>query len=450
MTKTTQNILTDPKSVIVFTYAAAGLGHLRVTNALSQGLPKNTTPILIGSSDKNIEAIHKFISIHVITRRIMEWFQRGRPQKVFTFFYRLQLRSGVSDELLRKFQEIMDQRLDVPERLIIVATHFGLAHKIASFKDRLEKSTGVKVFLAVQVTDDTAQYIWYVPGADVIFVPSNKTRLELLEYGLKSKLPKVRIEVLPYPVSPELAKNLNEKSYADRKSQLEKTTNEHVEFCLPVPGAAVGMQFLEHIIPQLQTWYSKFKFYIVCKDAPFTKNFLSLVTKYPNVDLYTSAHDREIVDAYDRVYHEHTISLEITKPSEQSFKALFDYKAIGGSLLLFSNPVGRQERDNLDFLRRQHLLLSPKENELLWNYSERNLTLTSAQANRIIPADKPIRSLRLPTGSKRAAAFIWWCLKNGVFERMIENYELVQKKDKLEVESIGVELFWEKISELVS
>ncbi|AHB40296.1 MAG: hypothetical protein ACD_25C00120G0006 [uncultured bacterium] len=443
-----RHFLTDPGTLVVFTYAPAGLGHLRVTNSLSAGLPKGVKTVLLGSSDKGIEAIHKFISIHVVTRWLMEWFQRGRPQKIFTFFYRKYLRSG-SDEMRRKIEEIFEQQIDVPKTLVIVATHFGLAHKIAAVKREIEEKTGAKIILVVQVTDDTPQYIWYVPGADTIFVPSRKTMLELKEYALKSNLEKVKIEVLPYPINPSLSKKLNSKDFERRETQMSADAREVIDFCLPVPGAAVGMDFLHHLIPQLQSKYSNFRFHVICKEAPFTRQFSQNVRSFPNVELHTSKHDREIVDVYEKIYEENVISFEVTKPSEQSFKALYDFDMTGGSLLLFSNPVGRQERDNLDFLQRHGLIFNQKITQQLWDYADAGKTLSGALKDRLIPGDRPIRCVQLPFGSQRAANFIWWCMNNRVFESIIRNYSKKAANRDSETRSDGVALFWSRVSLLV-
>ena len=443
-----RHFLTDPATLVVFTYAPAGLGHLRVTDSLSAGLPKGVKTVLLGSSDKGIEAIHKFISIHVITRRLMEWFQRGHPQKIFTSFYRRYLRSG-SDEMKRKIEEIFEQQIDVPKTLVIVATHFGLAHKIAAVKKEIEEKTSAKIILVVQVTDDTPQYIWYVPGADTIFVPSRETMLELKEYALKSNLEKVKIEVLPYPINPSLSKKLNSKDFEQRERQMSADSREVIDFCLPVPGAAVGMDFLHHLIPQLQSKYSNFRFHVVCKDAPFTRQFTQNVRSFPNVMLHTSKHDREIVDAYEKIYEDYIISFEVTKPSEQSFKALYDFDMKGGSFLLFSNPVGRQERDNLDFLRRHRLIFDQKVTQRLWNYADAGRTLSGALKDRLIPGGSTIRCVQLPFGSQRAANFIWWCMKNRVFESIVRNYSKIAANRDFETRSDGVALFWSKVSLLV-
>lgn len=441
-------MLTDPRTIVVFTYAPVGLGHLRVTNALYEGLPKGVKTVLVGSSQRLTEAIYKFVSTHVVTRRIMEWFQSGTPQGIYTYFYRWQLRS-TSGEMKEKIEEIFKQQIDMPKRMIIVATHFGFAHQIAAIKEVLERKMGVRIYLVVQVTDDSPQYIWYVPGADVIHVPSRKTMLELRKYATKACLEHVKFEILPYPVSPILGEKLSKTEYESRRDQLSKDATTPINFCLPVSGAAVGMEFFHHLIPQLQSRYSGFKFHIICKEAPFTRKFLQDVRAFPNIHIHTSKHSREVVDMYDTVYRKNVIALEITKPSEQAFKALCDFDMVGGSLLLFAHPVGRQERDNLDFLRRHGMIFDVKTTEKLWAMSTEGKTPDGVFKEKLFPHDHILRSIELPFGSENAAKFIWWCLKNGIFERMISGYSAAKAGKNIETRSDGVDLFWSSVSSRV-
>lgn len=442
------SILSDTGTIVIFTYAPAGLGHLRVTNSLYAGLPGGTKTVLMGSSDRSIERIHKFISIHVITRAIMEWFQRGAPQRVFTFLYRyfLTKRTG---QIKQKIEEILEQQVDLPKKVIIVATHFGLAHKLAVVKGLIEKEKGVQIFLVVQVTDDTSQYIWYVPGADLTLVPSKKTKTELLKYGIESNLKRNTIEVLPYPISPLLGKELTDDKYRERIDSCSASSNKEIQFSMPVPGAAVGMEFLSNLITQMQQRTSLARFHIVCKDAPFTKIFLEKIRSYPNIQLHISKHDREIVDLYDQVYSKNVISFEVTKPSEQAFKALFTYKMTGGSFLLFSNPVGRQESDNLEFLRRNKLIPSIKTTTALWSLSENGKRLSQKQKEMMFSAYTHLRGIELPYGSVKAASFIWWCINNNIFEKLISDYSTSGLSENMETRSDGVRLFWEKIASMV-
>src|SRR5579871_5517363 len=176
-----QQILFDPSLVIVFATAPAGLGHLRVTDALYHGLPKEANVVLLGAQDKSISSLYRFISIHPITRQMMEWVQHGYPEELFTLGYRYYLRSQ-TELLLQQLQTILDERMNVPRSMLIVATHFALAHQLAQIKEYLMKKTSTRIFLAVQVTDDSPQMIWYVQGADAIFVPSDVTRKKLASF----------------------------------------------------------------------------------------------------------------------------------------------------------------------------------------------------------------------------------------------------------------------------
>jgi len=116
---------------------------------------------------------------------------------------------------------------------------------------------------------------------------------------------------------------------------------------------------------------------------------------------------------------------------------------------LFSNPVGRQERDNLDFLQRHGLIFNQKITQQLWDYADAGKTLSGALKDRLIPGDRPIRCVQLPFGSQRAANFIWWCMNNRVFESIIRNYSKKAANRDSETRSDGVALFWSRVSLLV-
>ncbi len=167
----TTSPFTDPATCIVFTYAPAGLGHLRVTDALRHGLPENAQPILLPESSGSIRWIHALTSRNPLGKRLMEWAQYGWKEDIVTRVYRRSLRKDakyLEEELIK----ILKQRMELPERLLVIATHFGLAHQLSVVKKNIERRERVKVTIVMQVTDDSPQKIWYVPGIDLITVPS--------------------------------------------------------------------------------------------------------------------------------------------------------------------------------------------------------------------------------------------------------------------------------------
>ena len=54
------------KPLVVFTYAPTGLGHIRVTDALHDGLPDSFDSVVFAPNDPSIEFIHRLISINVL------------------------------------------------------------------------------------------------------------------------------------------------------------------------------------------------------------------------------------------------------------------------------------------------------------------------------------------------------------------------------------------------
>ncbi len=438
--------LKEKSLVLIFAYAPAGLGHLRVTDALYHGLPDDVTPILLGAQDSSITLIHRIMSVNVITRKIMGWFQDGVLEDIYTFFYRRYLR-GHTKLLYQQTKTILDQRLVVPQTVIIVATHFALGHQFAQIKEKLEKEMHIRIILAVQVTDDSPQSIWYVPGADITFVPSEHTKRQLLVYGKWAHFPPISIDVIPYPISTYLDENITETQIQERINQLTLSSNIRITIVVPVSGAAVGLRFSTDFIDELHTKSERFFFHIIGKQAQYTQKFFSNMSSRKYVDVVSFLHARDVVDAYEKLYKTSIVGLEVTKPSEQAFKALCNCQKRGSVILLFTQPVGRQESDNLDFLRRHFLIPTIAEQQTLWSHAKQNTELTEhlkQQASKW-------RGVCLPNNAKDAAQFVWWAYQQGLFVEMATCKVEPSEKDpaRHELQSNGVQQFWEKIAKLL-
>lgn len=444
------DILKEKSLMLVLAYAPAGLGHLRVTEALYHGLPKETTSLLLGSQDKSVGYLHRYMSIHPLSRSIMEWMQRGTPENLFTGFYRWFLRSG-SKLLYRQIITLLDQRINPPKTILMVATHFGLAHQLAAIKNTIESERKLKIILVVQVTDDSPQHVWYVNGADLIVVPSEKTKEELIRYGEKAGLPKVDFTVIPYPISPQFIKTLSEDKYKARIDQLDKDSKTVTNIAIPISGAAIGTAFFTVMIDTLIKKSDRFKFHVITKNAFYTKLFINQMLERPCINLHASVFDRGVVEKYEEVYHDNIIALEVTKPSEQAFKTFISTNLVGGSVLLFAHPVGRQEYDNLDFLRRHKLICTKTQQKYLWEKSLRGLSLDSSEDKQLLSEAKNWRGIFLPNNPKESADFIWWCLEQKILKQMALCHVLPHKDDenKNEISDNGVEIFWDKVANLL-
>ncbi len=427
--------------LVIFAYAPAGLGHLRVTHALYSSLPEGLNTLLLGSHDKTIAQIHHVISSNHLVREFFEFAQSGAPEDFFTYMYRSFL--GRSTEgLYEQLTTILGQSMHVISTLVVVCTHFGLAHQLVEVKDKLDKEKGVRLIVIVQVTDDSPQHIWYVPRADLIFVPSAQTGKLLAQYGRTARLLPTRFRTVPYPVSLKLTEILTKQEFADRSRQVNPSNKSLIHISVPISGGAVGLPYLTYIIEQLHRLSARFIFHVVSKTSESTHRFLQNMERRDYVHIYTSTHDREIVTAYELLFARSIITLEITKPSEQSFKSLINPLKRGGVLLLFAPPVGRQEYDNLYFLRRHRLLPTESDQAYLWYQSANNNPLNLK--NSILVRARSWRSLNLPEDSLKAAHFIYWCLHEGIFSRMLEwsTFTSFSSTKSLELGDDGAVRFW--------
>lgn len=399
------------KPLVVFTYAPTGLGHIRVTDALKEGLPQDYDSVIFAPNDPSIEYIHRLTSINLSLRRVMEWVQQGTPQRIFTKYYRKFLKSH-SENIFLEFISLIKSLPNQPSKIIIIATHFGLAFQIGVIKSLLEKELKIEIKLVVQVTDDSPQFIWYVDVADLIVVSSQYVSDELQKYGQLAKLKPVEFIISDYPVSPLLSQKLNPEQIQFRIDQYDPQSNIPINIMIPISGAAVGMNYFIKVIEQLHKLSNRYHFHIVCRQAIFTDNFIIYVRTKKYITLYTSESYQNTVDLYENVYQKNIIAAEITKPSEQSFKALLRNDSVGGSFLFFAQPVGRQEYDNLNYLQR---------NDLLSEFG---------------------RGVQLPVGTINSARFIHNLFFNGT---LYNNFPIIQKKQPSQTDSVSN--FWKKIDQ---
>lgn len=420
--------------ITIFTSAIAGLGHLRVTDALIDGMPPSPY-FLMGAKENRITYWHRLMSINPLLRLLMEWFQKGFQEKIFTVVYSRFLKYNpihVYHDLIR----IINKADSHEKTVLIIATHFGLAHQIAAVKEKVEKRSGKKLFLVVQVTDATFMRIWYVSGADIILVPSIEAAEEYRKYrdSLHETHP-AQIEVLPYPLSVTLSKKLSTKEIIQKEESLKGTSE--INIVLPISGAAVQLKYYLKLINHLSTSTLPFHFHIVARENVHTLIFLKQLEKYKNVSIYKSRRDKEVVDLYEKVYEDNVIAFEIVKPSEQSFKALIPFHKRGGAIILFTDPVGKQEHDNLQFLRMHHLLSDRSLFELVANWKN-----SKADARNTLKFNKAIELTNNPNVD---ALLITESFEIGLFSHL--NQDLAPTST--DIGDNGTELFWKKMQDII-
>jgi hypothetical protein len=441
MKQTTIDQLTDRKLLLVLTYAPAGLGHLRVTDALYHGLPETVNPVVLGSQDRSIQSIHRLTSVNPVGKAVFTWLQEGPYAAQSNKLYRDSLRAD-HREISQEITRLLNERLERPERILVVCTHFGLAHKLAEIKDELQEREGVRVVLAVCVTDDTFQHIWYVDGADLLVVPSQATKRKFVAFSEGRGKPP-RIEVVPYPLHPRLGEKLDADGLAARARQLDPASAEPIHVSIPISGAAVGTEYSSTLITRLREKSGRFHFHIVCKDAPFTQDFLSQWAGKSWVDVRAGKQDRDVVNYYDDLMQTQVLALEVTKPSEQTFKCLAPTGARGGVILLFTQPIGTQEFDNMDFLQRHSLVPSSETNDQLWDAARRGTA--GVLRTRLVEESRVWRGVRIPHDPNAAADFIWWLHTSGYLARMHAGnlHRKVEDEESRVLGPDGVAEFWE-------
>lgn len=435
-----ENPLTSQDTVIVLAQALTGLGHLRVSHALYHGLPPGAHVLLLSSQDERVNYLHKITSINPFLRRVMEFTQGGWAENSATVLTRRYFRRN-TELLSEQLQTILEQHVTRPKTLLVVATHTFLGHQFAAIKDEFARKNNVRVVLAVVVTDDSPQHVWAVGGADLIFVPSIYTKRKLEAYHRKQKdmAPSTYI-VAPYMISPRLSTAFSDTQFRRRRQEVDPSHLASIHIAVPISGAAVQLAYFTKLIASLDALSDRFVYHIVSQQSPGTREFLAGMIGKPRVRLHVSQSHREVVELYEQLYEREVIAIEITKPSEQTFKALLTPRQHGGAILLFSDPVGRQEQDNLRFLLRHNLLPVREEQAMLWREAAAN----RPPSETVLLRARSWRGLRLPTHSAASAQFIWWAFTHKVFATMMHFSGFAENP---ELSSKGVEIFWKDVNE---
>ncbi|KKT38302.1 MAG: hypothetical protein UW26_C0018G0001, partial [Candidatus Collierbacteria bacterium GW2011_GWF1_44_12] len=202
-----------------------------------------------------------------------------------------------------------------------------------------------------------------------------------------------------------------------------------INVIVPISGAAVGLKYLTKFLLELDRSSKKFHFWIVAKRSDQTKRFLSTIGKLRWIQLITGRSDNETVGLYEKVYRENLIHAEVTKPSEQAFKALIPPTMIGGSVLLFTEPIGRQEKDNIVFLKRHKLLVEDED-------IKEKMTGESHYP----------RGVLLPLDPKNAARCVLTCMDDEYFKKMTADFSYSpESMMSSEISERGTWLFWEQL-----
>lgn len=428
----------DDRVLVVLATAPAGLGHLRVMEALKQGLSTKTRLEIMGVHDPSIQWIHRLTSRNKGLKNAMEFIQHNRlAEKTFTKQYRKYLRehTAVAE---KELATLVTKSWPQPEVVVVLCTHFGLAHQLSAAKESLTRKLGVKLLVAVVVTDDSPQELWAIYGADIIFVPSNTTREVLVERLMKLGGPMPELVTVPYPISLDLGIELDEQEYQERISQAK---GNGLEIMIPISGAAVQLDFFEDMIGSATA--DGVKVTVVSRESGHSSKFLEWCRQQNGVRVVAHSEDLEVVKAYDQEYGLRVIGAEVTKPSEQAFKVLLTPKQRGGALMLFSAPVGRQERDNLSFLRRHKLIPSLDDQARIeaWCKTGNSVTLEDG----ILERARHWRGVMLPTEGMWAGIALQRLISGRILESMVRFEGYLEGHEEIRCD--GVKQVWQVLKE---
>ena len=430
--------MTEP--LFIFTTAPTGLGHIRVMNALKEALPVGADSEIIGLQQYGANRQHVLSSRNPLLLKIMEFVQtHSWAERIASTVIVWYVKKHAAGALLSL--DLVAKKHPEKKHWVIIATHYALAFWIAAHRSEIMEKFGVKITLCVTVTDDSPQRPWLVKDADLVFVPSRYTANTMIGFGMSAE----KIRVVAYPISPLLTQKLSASELQLVTDQLDPTKQTPLQIVIPISGAAVQLNYLEHLIRTLS--YGNFFFTVVGQESSYTQQFFEDLTHLSHVQTSIGASNLQTVEFYDSIFDQTSRpAVEITKPSEQSFKALLEPNERGGVILLFTRPVGRQENDNIAFMRRHGIMPSEEQEQnleevLLSSENPDQKILTS-----VLSDAKQWRCLSLPTDAAKTVIFIQKLKQLGILNSMSQYTEV----DNPELRSDGVATIWKEVGKLSS
>lgn len=420
-------------TLFIFTTTPAGLGHIRVMDAIEDGKPGLITSVSLGIFDIKSSKIHDLGSRVKLFTRVTEFYQTNPfAESLVTNLYTAYLKKHTQN-IIKTFQETA-QKYPNYKKWVVISTHFALAYSISAAKSQIEKTLGIKLYLCVIVTDDSPQRVWAVKGSDIIFTPSKYCKDELSKL-----LPPEKQDILrstPFPLVPRLSQKLTVEEFQFQVKQLDPTKNTPIQIEIPISGAAVQTDFFQKLIENLSQ--EGYEFTVTGQESMLTKTFFENIKRLPRVQLSIGVDPWQTVKFYESIFYQpNRPSIELTKPSEQAFKALLNPRQRGGVILLLTPPIGRQEYDNLNFLVRHGLMPNQEEEKALFTQKDLSQWLEKA---------KNWRAIKLPNDPLKASQFIKMLKSSGILYSMLS----CVIPDDPELKDNGVARIWEEIIKLIS
>lgn len=426
--------MTDLKNTLfIFTTSPAGLGHIRVMDAIKEGRPTGITSIDIGITDIRANRIHDVGSRIKAFVKLTEFYQTNPiAERIVTAIYTQYLRRHTARITDRFTQIAKDYPLQ--KKWVVISTHFALAHSISAAKEILEKNLGIKIYLCVVVTDDSPQRVWRVVNSDITFVASIETRSKLASFFPKAKQDSVK--VISFPISERLIQNLTLQEFQFIVDQLNPTKSTGTQIEIPISGAAVQLDFFSKFIENLCR--ENFEFTVIGQKSILTDNFFDGIRKLPRVQVSIGADSWQTVNFYESVFYQpKRPAIEITKPSEQAFKAILTPRQRGGVILLLTEAIGRQEYDNLEYLRRNGLMPNREQQKAL--FFENDLA-------KWVEIAKTWRAIQIPNDPIKAAGFVRKLKASGIFYAMLS----FTSKMNPGLSMNGVSEIWSEIEKMIN
>lgn len=313
---------------ILIIHASAGQGHKRAAEAIFESIKQNSShSVSIIDSLDFTNPLFKFIYIKGYAFLVTHF------PFVWRFFYRIT--DNPASKFVNPFFGFFNKNLNSlrlksylnnenPD--LIISTHFFFNEFVSEFKNKgIIKSR----FICV-ITDFLVHYYWVSEAVDIYVVACQKTKEQLLNFGI----PEEKIKIFGIPVDMKFQQEL------DKSSLQKKFSLEPEKFTLLVVTGAFGFKSIEEVVNLLK---NDVQLLIICGNNKKLFKKLSALKNNGNLKVFGFVNNmHELMTAADLI---------ITKPGGLTIS-----EAVVKKLpMIFISPIPGQETNNARFFEDQGL-----------------------------------------------------------------------------------------------
>lgn len=306
--------------------------------------------------------------------------------------------------------QIFQKELKSPDNSWLVFTNADVAQAYARAKIKNPDHAFKEAKSIVVVTDNfpiNIHLFWLIP-CDYLVVPNQETlasAYSALTYWDKmwpgQKPPKIVVN--SFPIHPTHEEAMPTELQKNRRQALDSYDFTKPQAAFLLGGASVQAEYMQILVKQSCWWLQP---YSVLRNHIQTRSLQDAITSVPKGRVDLVSDNNALIQALNQRMSENPPDIIVVKPGELSNLARLPTDSRGGGQLFFTHPVGNQEKQNIEYLRRKGLMLSEFDGQKLIQDFKGKTPTSPGKILYWSSQSRRLRAIRLPDDPYQAARFM--------------------------------------------